>query len=256
MNHLSEEQLVLHHYHDDDAPGAAEQHLASCPTCRAEYARLRRVLAMVDQMPIPERGAEYGEQIWKRLHWKLRGRRPRTRWTTILAAAAVLAVAFFAGQLWRARTAATQPAGQQVAAAPAANAQTRGETAADRVLVVVVSDHLENSERMLLEVANADTRRGLDLSDDSKRAAELVASNRIYRQTASRRGDARIASLLADLEPILLELSHAEKLSPEELKSLQKRIDSKGLLFKVRLVSAEAGGGEPTPAPQKGMNSL
>ncbi len=124
------------------------------------------------------------------------------------------------------------------------------------MLFVVVGDHLDNSERMLLEVANADTKRELDLSGDNQRAADLVATNRMYRQTAVRQGDARIASLLADLEPILVELSHAEKLSPEELKSLQKRIESKGLLFKVRVVSAETSGRELPVAPQKGTNSL
>jgi hypothetical protein len=78
----------------------------------------------------------------------------------------------------------------------------------------------------------------------------------MYRQTAVNQGDARIASLLADLEPILVELSHADKLSPDELKSLQKRIDSKGLLFKVRLVSAETSGGGTPAASQKGTDSL
>ena len=30
MQHLTEEQLVAHYYHDDDAPAAANDHLASC----------------------------------------------------------------------------------------------------------------------------------------------------------------------------------------------------------------------------------
>ena len=259
MNHLTEEQLVLHHYHDDDAPATIEQHLGACASCRGEYDKLRRVLSLVDELPVPERGTEYGEQVWNRLRWKL-GSRRRTTWKSMLAIAAVLAIAFFAGQLWHARNAASTPAGL-TASTQVARAASPAEVAhppADpqRVLVFVVGDHLESSERMLVEVANADARHELDLTDETKRAAELVASNRIYRQTAVKQGDARIASLLADLEPILLELSHADKLSSEELKSLQKRIDSKGLLFKVRLVSAETSGGATPAAPPKGTNSL
>ena len=118
----------------------------------------------------------------------------------------------------------------------------------DRVLLVVVSDHLESSERMLAELANANPKRDFDLSGD--RAAELVSSNRIYRQSAEHNGDQRIATLLSDLEPILVELSHAGKtLSPDELESIQKRIESKGLLFKVRVMSAQTGSGGDQPAP-------
>ena len=255
MEHLNEEQFVLHHYHDDESPLPIEQHLAGCEICRGEYAKLRGVLALVDELPVPDRGDGYGEQVWNRLRWRLERRRRKT-WMSALAAAAVLAMVFFAGQLWNARRGAPPPpaasAGESVGAPQKAkNADTR-----DRVLVFVVGDHLDNSERMLLEVANADAKHELDLSGENKRAADLVASNRIYRQTAVQRGDERIASLLTDLEPILVELSHAEKLTPEELRSLQKRIDSRGLLFKVRVLSAETNGGDAPHPSTKGTNSL
>src|SRR5436309_3299526 len=81
-----------------------------------------------------------------------------------------------------------------------------------------VADHLDQSERMLLEVANADRNRPLDMSESSKRAEDLVESNRIYRLTAAQRGETRIAALLADLEPVLLELAHSGKsLTPDEV---------------------------------------
>jgi hypothetical protein len=130
------------------------------------------------------------------------------------------------------------------------------QPARDRLLLIVVSDHLDSSERMLMEVANANPKRSFDVSGERKRAEELVASNRIYRQSAAGSGDARVAMLLADLEPILVELAHADdKLMPDELVALQKRIESKGLLFKVRVVGAQVGGRE-VPAAQKGTNSL
>ena len=111
------------------------------------------------------------------------------------------------------------------------------------MLVYVVTDHLDAAERVLAEVANADPKKGLDVGEETKRAEDLVDANRIYRQTAARRGDARIAALLSDIEPILVELSHSgAKLSPDELASMQKRIDSKNLLFKMRVMSAQGEG--------------
>jgi hypothetical protein len=240
MQHLTEQELVLHHYHDDESPAAIAEHLNSCDVCRAEYNSIRRVLALVDELPVPERNDGYGEQVWSRLRWKLGNDRYRRRsWQTALAAAAVLAVAFFAGALWHARNSAiapVRPAGQ--AALPV----LKKPDSHDRVLLVVVTDHLDSSERMLTEVANADAKHGIDLGDEQKRAEELVASNRIYRQTALQHGDDRLATLLADIEPVLLEIAHSDgKLSPDEAAALQKRIDSKGLLFKVRVITAQKG---------------
>ena len=249
MQHVTEEQLVAHYYHDDDAPAAAASHLLECAECRAQYETIRRVLSLVGEAPVPERGDHYADEVWTRLRWKLGARKRRMQWTSFVAAAAVLAIAFFAGVWWHSRggqapspvrqTASLNPTAQTVAATPQAS---------DRVLLVVVGDHLESSERMLAELANANPKQDFDVPTD--RAADLVASNRIYRQTAANRGDQRIAALLSDLEPILIQLSHAGKtLSPDELAAIQKRIESKQLLMKVRVVTAQ-------PAPPTNSNSL
>ena len=251
--HLTEEQLVAHYFHDDDAPAAAAQHLASCAECAAQYESITRVLTLVSDSPVPERGDDYGSEVWTRLRWKLGSRRSRMlhggRW---LATAAVLAVGLCTGSIvvnWRKPqpdpVATSTIAQTHPAKTPAAGEEAK---ASQRVLVLVVGDHLESSERMLTEVANADPKRGYDAGEAQQRAAELVASNRIYRQTATQHGDERIASLLSDLEPILVELAHAGKtLSPGELASIQKRIESRGLLFKVRVMSAQNDGGDRPP---------
>jgi hypothetical protein len=247
MQHVTEEQLVSHYYHDAEGPAAIEEHLAVCAECREQYATLRRVLALVAEAPLPERGETYREEVWTRLRWKLGAQRRLARIETFFAAAAILAIAFVAGAWWHARQKSAQPPLQQTAAvtathaAPAAAASGAASSAAaeNRVLVVVVDDHLETSERLLAELANADPRQGLDIS--APRAAALAASNRIYRQSAAQKGDRRIAELLSDLEPILVELSHAgPTLTHEQLTSIQKRIEEKGLLFKVRVMSTPA----------------
>jgi len=247
--HLSEEQLVAHYYRDDDAPAAANDHLASCAECAAEFDSITRVLALVKEAPVPERGDDYGERVWTRLRWRLGAPSRRKQWQW-LAVAAVMTMGLRTGVVWNVRHSPKGPMIAHVAPAPATSAgKIAGAAQNQRVLVVVVSDHLEASERMLTDVSNADPEQTFDAEAQQQRAAELVASNRIYRQTALQRGDERIASLLADLEPILVELAHAGKtLSPDELASIQKRIESKGLLFKVRVMSAQTGGGDRVPA--------
>jgi hypothetical protein len=242
MPHLSDEQLVAHYYRDEDAT----PHLETCGECRAQFDTLRSVLALVDEMPVTERGEAYGEQVWTRLRWRL-DRRKRRTWVSALAAAAVLALAFLLGRYVPRTGGAQAPSPVPLVAQTGTTSSTAQPGAPDshaneRVLVFVVSDHLDSTGRMLMEVANADPKKSLDISAEQQRAGELVESNRIYRLTAAQRGDARIATLLADIEPILIELSHAgATLDREELASMQKRIESKGLLFKVRVMSAQAG---------------
>lgn len=245
MQHLSEEQLVEHYYRDGES-GVAQLHLRECSDCATQYETLRRILSFVSEAAVPERGEHYGTEVWNRLRWKL-GAPRRRRWEMYLAAAAMLAVAFFAGQLWRARqTSTTQHAALSTPHVPVRADQPNS----DRLMFVVVSDHLDSSERMLVEVSN-----GSD-AVSPQRAEDLLVANRIYRQTASQRGDERIAELLSDLEPILLELAHAgSSLEGGKLADLQKRIESKGLLFKVRVMSAEAADAA-RPAPPSETTSL
>ena len=77
MNHLTEEELILHYYSEEGDVFAAAQHLDECGECRAHYATLQRVLNVVDSLPVPTRGEEYGSAVWKQIEGKLPMRR---RW--------------------------------------------------------------------------------------------------------------------------------------------------------------------------------
>jgi hypothetical protein len=256
MQHMTEEQLVSHYYHDADAPADAMEHLVACPDCRTQYDTLARVLSLVKTVPIPDRGEDYGAEVWQNLRWKL-GRRSRMDWQMIAVIAAGLAIAFFAGLLWRTRpeshpapvvATATTPAPAIAQAEPVTSEEEPLKN--DRFLLYVISDHLDTSERVLLEVANANPNRRLDNSGQQKRAEELVSANRLYRQAAVKQGDERIAELLAEIEPVLIELSHAgASINRAKVKTLQRRIESKGLLFKVRVISAQTSEGEESNRP-------
>src|SRR5215210_3991674 len=110
MQHLNEEQLVEHYYHDDAQPSVAAEHLRLCAECRAQYETIRRVLALVTDAPMPERNGTYGEEVWNRLRWRLgRDATRKRQWRSMAAAAAILVVAFLAGQWWHSRQVATAP---------------------------------------------------------------------------------------------------------------------------------------------------
>jgi len=252
MNHLTEEELILHYYGEDEgAYGhaavdygegeggslAAERHLAACETCRAFYASLQRVLNVVDTLPVPERGPEYEGELWNRIrpHIPARRRPFRLAWAApwrwaaaATACAGLMVLAFLAGRAYPPRP----PAAPMAAAA---DPQT-----GERVLLVAVGDYLERSQMVLIELSNASPQRALDISSEQERAADLVSESRLYRQTAAHTGDTAVASLLDELDRVLLEITHApSQLSAAEVEELRQRLEAEGILFKVRVLGSK-----------------
>ena len=121
------------------------------------------------------------------------------------------------------------------AADPVAAAAAR-----DQILLSALAGHLERSERLLVEVANAEPEepeRPADLAAERRWAEDLLAANRLYRQSARQGGRPRLAAVLDELEPLLLELTHApDELSAPELATLRERIEERALVFKMRVV--------------------
>jgi hypothetical protein len=108
------------------------------------------------------------------------------------------------------------------------------------VLVVAVVDHLDRSQMVLLEVLNADAENAGELAAEQTLARELVAANRLYRQTAAQTGDGTTGDVLDELERTLLEIANTPAdASKDDLDVLRARIASRGLLFKVRVVHSE-----------------
>ncbi len=114
----------------------------------------------------------------------------------------------------------------------------------ERVLVVAVGEHLGHSERMLIELSNAapndPAQKEVNISAEQRRAEDLLEENRMYRQTALQEGDAGLASVLDELERVLLDVAHSpEEVTPAQLEAIQKKIEARGILFKVRVVNKE-----------------
>ncbi|MEO8026808.1 MAG: hypothetical protein ABI823_10050, partial [Bryobacteraceae bacterium] len=235
----TEEQFVLHYYGElAEASAETETHLSGCSECRSQYQTLQRVLNTVDAAPVPERAPNYEAQVWRKLAPQL----PRTsrtaswltwfatpqKWMAAAAMAALLMAAFVAGRFTK-QAPATGPASTQTAS----NAKVR-----ERLLLVAVGEHLERSQMVLVEVANAgaQAKGNFDITYEQTAAEDLVEANRIYRQTAVSSGDAGTASLLDDLERTLLEIAHSPaSVSSQQMADLRHQIEERGLLFKVKV---------------------
>ena len=233
--HPSEEDLILYYY-GEAAPPDTAGHLASCAACREQYQSLQRVLNVVD-MPVPEPEAAYEDRVWNRIAPRL-GKAPARRWlwfaprqwAAAAAVACLLVVAFVAG-----RYSPNPPAEIAGTAVQNSNGPVR-----ERVLVVAVGDHLERSQMILVELVNAPDQTELDITDEQSTAEDLLFANRLYRQTASATGNTGLVTLLDDLERVLADVVHRPgNISAEELEDLRQRIDSQGLIFKMRVMGSQ-----------------
>jgi hypothetical protein len=237
MNHLTEEQLILHYYGEEGDALPVEVHLDECDSCRSLYGSLQRVLNVVDSMPVPERGEEYGAEVWRRIESRIPHRRRfgfglmPWRWAAVAGACAALMIAAFVAGRFYDRAPAIET-GEMASA-------TEEPNLSERVLLVAVDDYLERSQMVLIELANANPKRSLDISSEQERAAELVSESRLYRHTAQSVGHTAVTGVLEDLDRVLLEIAHApSRLSPEELEKFRERLKAEGILFKIRVLGS------------------
>jgi len=229
--HLTDDDLVLHYYGEmsETAEARACAHLDECAGCRENLLRLQRVMAALDSVPVPEPDAFFEQRTWARLQPSMT-RAPRaTTWAVPwralawgAAAALVIIAAFVAGQF------TTPPAAPTQRAAAA-------DPVGERVLLVDLGDHLDRSETALVEFVSGTD--GRDLASGRARIEDLVAANRLYRRTAALAGDQGVADVLDELERVLIEIAGAApEASTDDLDVMRRRIDTRGLLFKVRVM--------------------
>lgn len=240
-NHLSEEDLILHYYGEFDPVDDARvgQHLAECEECHAAKTELQRVLSLVETAPPVAARPGFERDVWARLEPLLPPSRSSLRWRSSFfwfpqwalagGVAALVLAAFVAG-----RVSGGDP--PRVADDPAVMA----DSSPDRVLHAAVGDHLDRTQMMLTELVNNDVDQGEVFAGEQARASDLVAANRLIRQSASQAGDAGVADVLEDLERVLLEIANAPAdVTSNELSDLKDRITAQDLLFRVRVIASE-----------------
>lgn len=257
MRHPSEEQLVALYYGEAHRPEALTEHLRSCAACRENFESLQRALGVLKELPVPERDANYGFQVWFAIAQQMSApekskEQRRSGWfgfrrlAAAGALAAVIVVAFLAGRYWPRPTA-------RIVTADAAQIR-------QGVLLLAVSDHLDHAQMVLLELVNADESTSphegvpttVNMQTEQARAQKLLASNRLYEQTAQQTGDVEIENILNALEPVLLEIAHSpDEISSQQFQQIQERIQNAGILFKVRIVSSDVYEKEQSLVRQK-----
>ena len=235
--HLTEDELILHSYGEIDRADRArvDAHLAVCAECQSAKESLARVLTMIDTAPMVEAPLGFERTAWARLEpmldqparssWKALFWFPQ--WALAGGVAALVIAAFVAGRV---------SGGDSAAPASAVVAHVEP----GRVLQTAVGEHLDRTQMMLVELANAETDGADVLAGEQERAVDLVAANRLIRQSAMQSGDAQVVDILEDLERVLLEVANAPaNVTSNDLTDLQSRITREDLLFRLRVIASE-----------------
>ena len=106
-----------------------------------------------------------------------------------------------------------------------------------RIVVVVLSDHLDRSERLLVELKHADADSEEMVSPLRDEARSLQAANRICREDAKKNDDPALTKALDRLDGVLAELANQPGgLNAAALARLQDEMKSDSLLFEVRVL--------------------
>ena len=238
--HPTDDELILHYYGELDAAAGRRMsdHLQTCDACYASFTALQRVLATVEAAPAPEVADGFERTVWARLQPELDKRRGGWLTTVLMspgrlawvAGAVLLAMAgFLAGRI-----------SQRAPVPQIVERESEAPGFRERVLLSDLGAHLDRSQMMLIEFVSADSAADLDVATERERAERLAADNRLYRQTAVANGNQALAAVLDDLEQVLVDVAASpDTLTPADLVEMRQRIESKGLLFKVRVLSSE-----------------
>ena len=238
--HMSDEDLLLDYYGEATPEQHAEMraHVETCAECQALDRELRAVLALVDSEPVPDAPPGFEREMWARLEPVVCGVRRKNKvrlnadttnavaW--LAASVAALAVGSFAlGRVWDTPTTPSRVSTPDV------------RELSERMLRSEVEEHLERSQRVFVELVNADDSAPVLLASDRERAADLVAAGRLYRRSAEEMGDADTRDLLEDVERVLVEIANGPEVeSSNDLSEVRARITDQDLIFRLRVMTA------------------
>ena len=267
MTHITDEQLVAYALDDVEAGtrAAVDAHVDSCGTCRTSLDEIRATLNQAAALEVPERGDDYGASVWTSIESRLGESRStegshlgtsahqhRTsapqhsgtpahrpvRLAPWLAAAATVTLVVGAYWLGRHNAATDSPQAPIVAQAPS-SPSLGTDAIRERVVLAALGEHLDRTERTLVELVNSQSGNRVDISAEQTWARDLLDANRLYRRAAGGKSPA-LSQVLEDIEPVLLELANSpSQLTSDEFEALRNRIEARSLVFKVRVTGAD-----------------
>jgi hypothetical protein len=241
MKHLTDEELVESYYGGD--AGWTGAHLQECGECAAALSALETDLASLRNGIVPERDENYAEQMWARVQAGLPPRSAASRrllhlglWRGLAygaLCATLVAGAFYGGRVYE----QWQHHKMMLAGA---KAQTPAAAPQPRIVVVVLGDHLDRSERLLVELKHADAESPELVNPLRDEARGLLAANRVFRDDAEKQGDPSLTEALSHLDTVLTELANGRGgLDAVALKRVRDEMNADGLLFEVRVLRSK-----------------
>ncbi len=248
MNHLTEEQLVALYFAEDANRIVAETHLRICSRCEQVYEEICNTLAVRAPEP-PALMPGYGKRLWQSIEAPLQPYRATRRhyftWPRLVLAGAcllALAVAIVGGSRWQ-------------RARPRSSEATTSPQAKERVVLLILNDHLDRSERLLVEFNHSSMEAG-DFDDSLQtEARQLLPDNRLYREAVSANTDPIMSAALDHLERVLLEVSNSpDRLSSADVARIEHEMNTDSLLFQIRVLRARTSRPEPKVDSRKGAS--
>lgn len=244
MKIITDEDLTLLFYGEHDDPALAVM-VAESEELSGRYDVLCAELKLADAYQPPQRGDDYGAEVWQRISSQLgeedtrsKGRlgewfaglvQPRFSLAGALSIALVAVLAFTLGR----------NGGQEIINNPTAPTGVIPVALANidsgRLLNHSVSTHLEQVNLVLTQFVNSSETS----ANETEYATDMLVANRLYRQAAVSEGNHKLAAFLADLEPLLIELAYqAQSGSPATRERMQQEVED-GLLFRVRVMNKQ-----------------
>ncbi len=247
MKHLSDQEL----YALSQSPGGTlPNHLRECQecsTCFQEFVALLESAAGAAGTPRP--APDLTDRVWAAIRPSLPVYHPQTQgrssgvftawwprrltWAGVLASLVLIGTSFWAGRLFEGRHRETNLALQAPPSQPG------------RVVLLVVRDHLDRSERLLVELDHVGHFARVDGGPLAREAMDLLEDNRLYRQTSTTSRDPALAELLDQLDRVLVEVAHEPaSLHGGDLARMREQMNLDGLLFELRIVRDRHGKNE------------
>jgi hypothetical protein len=244
MRNITDDDLTLLYYGEHEDPALAAM-VAESEVLSARYDALCAELELADAYLPPKRGEDYGSEVWQRISPRLdgdavkAGNPVKAWWSSIFqprfslaGALSMVLVAVLAFTLGR-------NGGQEIDSSPESpeNGTSVAMAGIDpgRLLTHSVSGHLEQVNLVLTQFANSAES---DASEASY-ATDMLVANRLYRQAAVTAGNHKLASFLADLEPLLIELAYGAQSGSRATRERMQQEVRDGLLFRVRVMNKQ-----------------
>ena len=236
MSQVSDETLLLFHYGElaDDEMQQLRERLHDDAELAQRHADLSAMLAAVPE-PQATRDDFYGRRVWQGVESRLEqesDNMPGTPWWRITGLAAGIGIvaiaAYQAGQV----TSTMPTPTQAVVDSP------DRDSGRARFVQASLRNHMNSASRLFLEIENAESYGVVDIEAERNWAMTLLVANRLYRYAAEQAGQKRVAQVLADMEPVLIELTNSDRVvTNAEFNALRQRLDNSNITFKAGATS-------------------